>query len=224
MASGDLMVSAIITAAGKNKRMREDLKARGMDIEHKLLLDFCGKPIILQTVQNTLDTGVDECIVVLGHFGDEIVSVIDELDDERVKMVMNPEVHVELSESLLNGAKQAQSDFCLCVAADQPTVSTETLKNLINGMFDSSNPENTVSILARGKSGYLDTAEGLGMPFACHLNILKKYLSVNKNNLNPILREMLKEGVIFYGISPKNNMELININKYDDYLKCRKII
>jgi len=212
------MVSAIVTAAGQNKRMREDLKARGMDIEHKLLLDFCGKPIILQTLQNTLNAGVDECIVVLGHFGDEIASVIDEMDDERVKMIVNPEVHVELSESLLNGIKQVKSDFCLCVAADQPTVSAETLKNLISGVFNSPNPENTVSILARGKSGYLDTAEGLGMPFACHINMLKKYLAVNKDNLNPILRKMIKYGAIFYGVPPIDDLELININKYDDYI------
>ena len=216
------MVSAIITAAGKNKRMREDLKACGIEIRHKLLLDFCGKPVILQTLQNTLNAGVDECIVVLGHFSDEIMSVLDEFDDERVKIVMNPEINVELSESLLNGVKKVKNDFCICVAADQPTISTETLKCLIKGVFDSYNPKNTISILARGKSGYLDTAEGLGMPFACHRNILKKYLTVDKDNLNPILRKMVKNGVIFYGVPPQNDLELININTYDDYLEIKK--
>jgi molybdenum cofactor cytidylyltransferase len=216
------MVSAIITAAGKNRRMREDFRSRGMEIRHKLLLNFCGNPIILQTLQNTLNAGVDECIVVLGHFSDEIISVLDEFDDERVKIVINPEVNVELSESLLNGVKKAEDDFCLCVAADQPTVSSETFKNIINGISHSSEPRNTVSILARGKSGYLDTAEGLGMPFACHTNILKKYLTGNKDNLNPILRKILKEGAIFYGVPPKDDLELVNINRYDDYLGCEK--
>ena len=216
------MVSAIITAAGKNRRMRKDLKSRGIEIKHKLLLNFCDNPIILQTLQNTLNAGVTECIVVLGHFSDEIISVLDEFDDERVRIVINPEIHVELSQSLLNGIKKVKDDFCLCVAADQPTVSAETFKNIINGVFDSPEPKNTVSILARGKFGYLDTAEGLGMPFACHLDILKKYLTGNKDNLNPILREMVKDGVIFYGVSPRDDMELLNINNYGDYLKCRK--
>lgn len=216
------MISAIITAAGENKRMREDLKARGIEIKHKLLLDFCGKPIILQTLQNTLNAEVDECIVVLGHFSDEIISVIDEFDDERVRIVINPEIHVELSESLLNGVIKVKNDYCICVAADQPTVSTETLKNIIKGLFDSQESKNTISILARGKSGYLDSAEGLGMPFACHLNILKKYLAVHNDNLNPILRKMVKDGIIFYGVSPRGDLELININKYDDYLKVLK--
>ncbi len=216
------MVSAIITAAGRNRRMRDDFKSRGMEIRHKLLLDFCGNPIILQTLQNTLNAGVDECVVVLGHFSDEIISVLDEFDDERVKVVINTETNVELSESLLNGVKYAKNDFCLCVAADQPTVSAETFKNIINGIFDSPKPENTVSILARGDSGYLDTAKGLGMPFACHVNILNRYLGTNKDNLNPILRKMIKEGIIFYGVPPKDDLELLNINRYDDYLQCRR--
>jgi molybdenum cofactor cytidylyltransferase len=216
------MVSAIITAAGRNRRMRTDLKSRGMEIKHKLLLSFCGNPLILQTLQNTLNAGVDECIIVLGHFSDEIISALDEFDDERVKIVINPEIDVELSESLLNGVKKVETNFCLCIAADQPTVSGETFKNIVDGVFNSPEPKNTVSILARGETGYLDTAKGLGMPFACHLNILKKYLTGNKDNLNPILRKMVKDGVIFYGVSPRDDMELLNINNYDDYLECRK--
>lgn len=212
------MISAIITAAGKNRRMQQDLKARGMEIKHKLLLEFHGTPLILKTIQNTLNTGVYECIVVLGHFSDDITVVIDEFDDERVKVTVNPEIHVELSESLLNGVKMAKSDYCLCVAADQPTVSTETLKNLVNTLFEIET-ENIVSILARGQIGYLNSAEGLGMPFACHKGLLKKYLVGHSDNLNPILRKMVDDGVIFYGVPPHNDMELININRFDDYLK-----
>jgi len=217
------MISAIVTAAGKNKRMRQDLKARGIDIKQKLLLEFHGMPIMLKTIQNTLDTGVYECIVVLGHFSDEIRTVIDELDDKRVRITVNPDIHVELSESLLNGVKMAKSDYCLCVAADQPTVSTETLKNLVNRLFKSKEPENTVSILARNHDGYLNSAEGLGMPFACHKCLLEKYLLGHRDNLNPILRKMVDDGVIFYGVPPHNDLELININCFDDYLKVTGI-
>lgn len=213
------MISAIITAAGKNRRMRQDLKARGIEIKHKLLLEFHGMPIMLKTIQNTLDTGVYECIVVLGHFSDEIRAVIDELDDERVRITVNPDIHVELSESLLNGVKMAKSDYCLCVAADQPTVSTETLKNLVNRLFKSKEPENTVSILARGQDGYLNSAKGLGMPFACYKGLLEKYLVGHSDNLNPVLRKMVDDGVIFYGVPSYNDLELININQFDDYLK-----
>ncbi len=216
------MISAIITAAGKNRRMRQDLKARSMEIRHKLLLDFKGVPIILKTIQNTLDAGVDECIVVLGYFSDEITSVIDELDDERVRITVNPDVHVKLSESLLNGVRMAKSDYCLCVAADQPTVSTQTFKNLIKGVFKGKDPQNTISIMARGETGYLDSAEGLGMPFVCHKKTLIKYLLGKKDNLNPILREMVADGIVLYAVQSRNDLELININRYEDYLKIVK--
>ncbi|HML04364.1 MAG TPA: NTP transferase domain-containing protein [Methanobacterium sp.] len=216
------MVSAVITAAGKNRRMREDLKSRGIEICHKLLLDFNGKPLIIKTIENTLNAGVEECIIVLGHYSDEITAVIDELDDERVNVIVNPDIHVELSDSLLNGIKKVKSDYCFCVAADQPTVSAETLKNLIEGVFNSPEPENTISILARGKTGYLDSAEGLGMPFACHKNLLEKYLVGHSDNLNPLLRKMVVDGVVLYGVPARNDLELLNINIYEEYLLALK--
>ena len=193
-----------------------------MEIKHKLLLDLHGMPVILQTIKNTLNAGVEDCIIVLGHFSDEITAVIDEFDDERVKVTKNPENNVELSESLLNGVKRIKFDYCLCVAADQPTVSAETLKNLIKGVFKGEKPQNTISILARGKIGYLGSAEGLGMPFVCHKTLLKKYLASHNDNLNPILRKMVNDGVIFYGVPARSDLELININRYDDYLKVLK--
>ncbi len=59
------MVSAVITAAGKNRRMIEDLKLRGMEIDHKLLMDLQGKPVIIHTIENVLKSGVNNCVVVL---------------------------------------------------------------------------------------------------------------------------------------------------------------
>ena len=62
------MVSAVITAAGKNKRMINDLKSRGLGIKHKLLMDLQGKPVIIRTIENVLKSGVKKCVVVLGHY------------------------------------------------------------------------------------------------------------------------------------------------------------
>ncbi len=66
------MVSAVITAAGKNRRMIEDLKTRGMEIDHKLLMEIHGKSVIIRTIEHVLESGVDECMVILGHFSNEI--------------------------------------------------------------------------------------------------------------------------------------------------------
>ena len=59
------------------------------------------------------------------------------------------------------------------------------------------------------------------MPFACHTKLLLKYLSDNEDNLNPILRKMIAEGVVFYGTPAVNDLELLNINRYEDYLRVK---
>ncbi len=198
------MVSAVITAAGKNRRMVEDLKSRGMDINHKLLMDLNGKPVIIRTIENVLRSGVNECVVVLGHFSNEISLVLKDFPDKRLKVIKNPDLDVELSQTLLNGVKNVETGLCLCVAADQPTVTSKTMKKLIEHALKFENPENILSVLARRENGYLKSAEGLGMPFVCHSKLLLKYLPEHEDNLNPILRKMITDDVIFYGVSAVN--------------------
>ncbi|MTK64063.1 MAG: NTP transferase domain-containing protein [Methanobacterium sp.] len=217
----NLKVSAVITAAGKNRRMVEDLKSRNLEIKHKLLMDIGGKPVILHTIANVLKSGVDECIVVLGHFSEEIYPVLEDYPDERLKIVKNPENNVELSETLLNGVQNSISGLILCAAGDQPTVTTETYKNLAENALNYPHPENIVSVLARNDTGLLKTAKGLGMPFVCHSDLLLKYLPHQKDNLNPLLIKMIEDGVVFWGIPALNNLELVNINTYQDYINIK---
>lgn len=216
-------VSCIITAAGKNRRMREDLQSKGMEIKHKLLLEINEDPIINFTVKKALQTDLNECIVVLGHFMDELYPALDDVNDKRLLIIENSDVDVELSQTLLNGVVNSKYDYCLCLAGDQPTITIKTMQNLMDQLLNSPHPENTVTILARGKTGYLDSALGLGMPFACHSSLLKRYLHREEDNLNPILRKMVADGVELYGVSGQNELELININRYDDYLKVLKM-
>ncbi len=216
------MVSAIITAAGKNKRMTDDQKAYGKNIQHKLLLDLQGKPVIIRTLENVNSTGVQESIIVLGHFSREIKAVLSDYLNEKIKIIVNPNLNVELSDTLLNGVNNVKSGLCLCVAADQPTVSTDTMNKLINKALDSE--KDMVTILSRGNSGYLTSTKGLGMPFVCHSKLLKRYLPGKEDNLNPILNNMLNDEVIFYGIKPYNSLELVNINQWNDYVTVLKEI
>jgi molybdenum cofactor cytidylyltransferase len=215
------MVSAVITAAGKNRRMIEDLESRGMDINHKLLMDLNGKPVIIHTIENVLKSGVDECTVVLGHFSNDIYAVLKEFNYRQVKIIENQDYNVELSQTLLNGVQNVKPGLCLCVAADQPTITSITLQKIIAKALNYENPENIVSILARKKYGYLESVEGLGMPFVIHTKLLLKYLLDHKDNLNPILRKMIAEGVVFYGTPAVNDLELVNINRYEDYLRVK---
>ncbi|WP_407415283.1 NTP transferase domain-containing protein [Methanobrevibacter sp.] len=213
-----MSISTIITAAGKNSRMRRDQVSRNLEVKNKLILPFENKTVIETTIDNALSANIDECIVVLGHYSSEIKEVIYDNYKDHVKFIKNNPVDVGLSTSLFNGLSNIDSDFALCVTADQPTVSTETLNKLISTIQECENPFNTISVLRRRKTGFLDTAEGLGMPFVAPRLNLMKYLENEDDNLNPILRKIFDDGYTFYGVKEKNKKELLNINHYDDYL------
>ena len=214
-----MSISAIITAAGKNSRMRKDQISRNLEVKNKLILPFNNKTVLETTIDNTLSANIDECIVVLGHYSDEIIEAISDNYKDSVKFIINNPCDVGLSTSLYNGLSNLTSDFALCVTGDQPTVSTETFNRMIDVLYKYENPFNTISILRRRKTGLLDTAEGLGMPFAAPRVNLMKYLENEDDNLNPILRKIFADGYTFYGIKEKNKKELLNINHYDDYLE-----
>lgn len=214
-----MTVSAIITAAGKNSRMRKDQISRNISVKNKLVLLFQNKTVLETTIDNALSSNVDECIVVLGHYSDEIKEVVFDNYKDSVKFIENNPVDVGLSVSLLNGLKNISSDFALCITGDQPTVSSETFNEMINVCKNSDNPEKTIAVLRRRKTGLLDTAEGLGMPFVVFKDNMITYLENENDNLNPILRKIFGDGYTFYGIKEKNELELLNINHYDDYLK-----
>ena len=214
-----MSISTIITAAGKNSRMRKDQISRGIELTNKLILPFNNKTVIETTIDNALSLNIDECIVVLGHYANEIKEVIFDNYKDKVKFIENNPIDVGLSTSLYNGLSKASSDFALCITADQPTVSGQTFQRMIDVSRNSENPYNTISVLRRRKTGLLDTAEGLGMPFVAPRANLMGYLENEDDNLNPILRKIFDDGYAFYGIKEKNEKELLNINHYDDYLK-----
>ena len=214
-----MSISTVITAAGKNSRMRKDQLSRNIELKNKLILPFEGKTVIETTIDNALSSNVDECIVVLGHYASEIKEAICDNYKDDVKFVVNNPVDVGLSVSLYNGLSNITSDFALCVTGDQPTVSTETFNRMIDVMGKCDNPYKSISILRRRKTGILDTAEGLGMPFVAPRENLMKYLKNEDDNLNPILRKIFSDGYTFYGVKEKNKKELLNINHYDDYLQ-----
>lgn len=198
--------------------MRKDQISRNIDLTNKLILPFNNKTVLETTIDNALSANVDECIVVLGHYAGEIREAIGNNYDTSVRFIENDPVDVGLSVSLYNGLSNSKSDYALCITGDQPTVSTETFNRMIEVSQNSDNPEKTIAILRRRKTGLLDTAEGLGMPFVAHRKNLMSYLENENDNLNPILRKIFADGYIFYGIKEKNKKELLNINHYEDYL------
>lgn len=52
--------------------------------------------------------------------------------------------------------------------------------------------------------------------------LLEDYLFTAEDNLNPLLRKMVADGVSLYGVPGENELELVNINRYPDYIKVLK--
>ena len=208
------MISAVVTAAGRGSRMKRDLAELGLERVHKLLLPLKGGTVIEHTLAGVLDAGVDECIVVTGH---HFMEVEERIRGFNVKTVRNSPPDVPLSESLLNGVRASGGDMVLCAAGDQPAVCSRTYRRLIEYSGD-----DRISILARRDTGWLQGAEGLGMPFAAPRRILLDYLPHGSGNINPILWRMVEDGMRLYGVGAEDPVELININHYNDYLEIRR--
>lgn len=218
-------MDAILTAAGKNSRMITDFRAMHKTPIHKLGLKINGREILIHTIKNLQEADIDNIILCVGHYKETIFDILEENDMmDDVKINVNPSVDVGLSKTIENALQNDLKKNYLFMAADQPTVLPQTINNLINTLNDSPFPGNTISVLARRKSGRLDSAEGLGMPFCCYGELLYKYIRTENDNLNPILRKMIKDNVEFYGIREIDELELLNINHYDDYMYIKKVL
>lgn len=218
-------MDAIVTAAGKNSRMIRDFEDMNKKAIHKLKLKINDKEILLHSIDNILKSDIDNITIVLGHFREEIYQLLDDnnlLDKVNVKY--NKDNNVGLSQSIITALEENQEKYYLFAAGDQPTILPLTINNMIKKLEESPHPDNTISILARRKTGWLDSAEGLGMPFCCNGKLLYNYLKQEDDNLNPILRKMIKENVEFYGVEASDNLELLNINTYPEYLEIKREI
>ena len=218
-------MDAIVTAAGKNSRMINDFKKMNKKPIHKLKLKLQDKEILIHTLENIFQSDIDNVSVCVGHYKEEIIELLKEYSlDVKLNIVVNENPDVGLTKTIENALKNNMDKYYLFAAADQPTLSSKTINSMINVLKNSPDPTNTISILRRRKIGKLDTAEGLGMPFCCYGKLLYDYISNENDNLNPILRKMISDGVEFYAVEENNELELLNINHYDDYLRIKNEI
>ena len=88
------MISAILLAAGQSKRMNG---------ENKLTKEIQGTALIKRSVQNILDSSVQELIIVLGYQKEIIEKLIDK--NERIKIVFNKNFESGMASSIKNRVK-----------------------------------------------------------------------------------------------------------------------
>tara|TARA_Y100000590_G_scaffold330232_1_gene375075 strand:- start:277 stop:852 length:576 start_codon:yes stop_codon:yes gene_type:complete len=115
------MISAILLAAGKSKRMNG---------ENKLIKKIQGIPLIKHSINNILASYIDELIIVLGYQKEIVEKIIDK--NKKIKIVFNNNYESGMSSSIkigLNKLSSKTESFFICLG-DMPMVNYD-IYNLI---------------------------------------------------------------------------------------------
>jgi molybdenum cofactor cytidylyltransferase len=116
-----LAVGAVLLAAGSGSRMGNRPKS---------LLELGGVPLIRRQLIALSGAGVDELVVVLGHYGDRIEQAVQ---DFPVTLVRNLDPDAGQVSSLRLGlsALSPKIDAVLVALADQPLINSQDINDLI---------------------------------------------------------------------------------------------
>lgn len=123
--------AAVLLAAGAGSRMGH---------RPKCLLERDGQALIRRTAQCLLDAGIQELVVVLGHYAQEIAPALAGL---AVTVVVNPhpEQGIISSQRLGLQSVSANCDAVVMCLADQPLIETQDITDLLQAFAD--RPSNT---------------------------------------------------------------------------------
>ena len=135
------MVSAILLAAGESRRMSQP----------KLLLPLGGSTVLEQTLDNLLQSRVDEVIVVVGNKADEMLKRIGK---RPVKVITNPDFRQGMATSIIKGLGlvDPKASAVMLVLADQPLIDSQTINKLLDAF--ASHDKGIVIPVYQGKRGH----------------------------------------------------------------------
>jgi len=123
--------AAVLLAAGAASRMGH---------RPKCLLERDGQALIRRTAQCLLDAGIQDLVVVLGHYAQEIAPALAGLP---VSVLINPhpEQGIISSQRLGLQSVSATCDAVVMCLADQPLIETQDITDLLQAFSD--RPSNT---------------------------------------------------------------------------------
>ena len=119
------MVSSILLAAGKSKRMGKP----------KQLMPWGQSTMIEQTIDNLMGSAVNEIIVVLGHRAEEVIKIIA---TKPIKLTINPDYEQGMSTSIIAGLNlvDSQAQAVMLALGDQPLIDCQTINRLIEEFYN----------------------------------------------------------------------------------------
>ncbi len=120
MIQNSINIPGIILAAGRSSRMGRI----------KQLLDFEGRTMLEQIMNNALESSLNRVIVVLGHAADQIRNVVS---FDRVQVIINDRYDQGISTSLQAGLAGVRDDEAgaVFILGDQPLVGSEVINKLV---------------------------------------------------------------------------------------------
>ncbi len=134
-------IAAILLAAGQSKRMGSN----------KQLLSLSGKPFIRHCLDNLLEGGLHDIVVVLGPTGQEIEPVIADLP---VSIAWNTAEESDMADSVrigLGALPEHITGVLVCLG-DHPLVTAATVKHIITSCTP--HPDKIIIPVFNGKKGH----------------------------------------------------------------------
>ena len=91
--------------------------------------------MVEQTIDNLLDSAVNEIIVVLGHRAEEVIKIIAA---KPVKLAINPDYEQGMSTSIIAGLNliDNQAQAVMLALGDQPFIDCQTINRLIEEFYN----------------------------------------------------------------------------------------
>ena len=116
------MITAILLAAGKSVRMKG---------ENKLIKKINGIPMLKHSVQNILDSNIDEIIIVVGFQSESVKKIIDK--NKKIKFIFNKDFETGMASSIKIGLENlsTKTENFFISLADMPTVNMNIYNELI---------------------------------------------------------------------------------------------
>ena len=121
-----MSVRAIVLAAGRGTRMRSD--------RSKVIFPVAGQPIVCWVVAATLDAGVDEVVVIVGHDAEDVAAVLP----EGVRTVIQDQQlgTAHAATTALATMGDVSGDTVLVVPGDSPLLTAGTFRRLLGEHAD----------------------------------------------------------------------------------------
>jgi molybdenum cofactor cytidylyltransferase len=102
----------------------------------KPLLPFGGRTVVETCLQNLRDAGAAEIVVVIGHRAEEMRARLGHLS---VRFAVNDQAESEMTASIARGVEvvSGEAEAVLIALADQPAVSPEVIRSLLEARISS---------------------------------------------------------------------------------------